>query len=313
VLSLAKAGFLRYLESQKKCSKHTLRAYTRILDDFAEFLKNGTDAEILIANIDINSMRDYIWSLKENDKAAATQAQAVACLKSFGKFLVRSLAIKRNPAAAIKTPKKPKRLVSFLSQKEISEPFKIDDLFNAEIYESEGGLRARTLLELLYGAGLRISECAGLAWENFNLSDSLVRVWGKGSKERIVPLTQEAVKWICKFREFQRQNGIPCENRNPVFSKNGDKPINARQLYSDIHNLLRSTGWEGKASPHTLRHTFATHLLENGANIVTVQKLLGHSSPNTTQIYTHVSAEQLKNAIKRAHPRGELRKQEGQG
>ncbi|GHV13178.1 tyrosine recombinase XerD [Fibrobacterales bacterium] len=254
--------------------------------------------------LDTNSMRNYIWSLKENDKSVATQSQAVACLKSFGKFLVRSLELPHNPATIIKTPKKPKRLVSFLSQKEISEPFKIDDIFNAELYENANGLRARTLLELLYGAGLRIAECASLKWSSINFSERLVRVWGKGNKERVVPLTHEALNWLDKFRGFQTENGVPCENKNPVFTKDGETPVNTRQLYNDIHNLLRSIGWEGKASPHILRHTFATHLLENGANIVTVQKLLGHSSPNTTQIYTHVSAEQLKKALKQAHPRG---------
>ncbi|MDR2581425.1 MAG: tyrosine-type recombinase/integrase [Fibromonadaceae bacterium] len=193
--------------------------------------------------------------------------------------------------------------MSFLSQKEIKEPFNIEDLFKTEFRENEGSLRARTLLELLYGAGLRISECANLTWESLNLSEELVRVLGKGNKERIVPLTKEAIKWLNKYKNFQMQSAVPCSPKSFVFSKNGEIPFNTRKLYSDIHNLLRSIGWEGKASPHVLRHTFATHLLENGANIVTVQRLLGHSSPNTTQIYTHVSAEMLKDSLKQAHPR----------
>jgi len=260
------------------------------LGDFADFLQ--TDISPKDLNVDL--MREWIWSIKENKKAVATQAQALACLKSFGKYLVRSTILEHNPAAAIKTPKKPKRLVSFLSQKEMSESFS----------EDENNLRARTVLELLYGTGLRISECASLTWANLNFAEELVRVWGKGSKERIVPLTKDSIKWLCKFRDFQSKNGVPCFPSNFVFSKNGEKPYNPRKLYSDIHDLLRSIGWEGKASPHVLRHTFATHLLENGANIVTVQKLLGHSNPNTTQIYTHVSAEMLKDSLKQAHPRG---------
>jgi integrase/recombinase XerC/integrase/recombinase XerD len=208
--------------------------------------------------------------------------------------LVRLHLLKHNPAANIKTPKKPKRLVSFLSQKEIKKPLNSEDF----------PLRARTLLELLYGTGSRISECANLKWEHLNSSEGLVRVFGKGSKERIVPLTRESIKWLNKYKKLQSKNGVPCFPKNFIFSKNGKEPLNTRNLYRDIHNLLRSTGWEGKASPHVLRHTFATHLLENGANIITVQKLLGHSSPNTTQIYTHVSAEMLKNSLKQAHPRG---------
>jgi integrase/recombinase XerC/integrase/recombinase XerD len=281
----------RYLESlsaQRKFSPHTIRAYTRILYDFKDF-----SADIPVNELSADLMREWLWSIKESKKAVATQSQAVACLKSFGKHLVRSTVLKHNPAAAIKTPKKPQRLVSFLSQKEME---KFD--------ESEDTLRARTLLELLYGTGLRISECANLTWESFNFAEELVRVWGKGSKERIVPLTKESIKWLGKFKDSQSKNAIPCLPKNFVFSKNGEKPYNTRKLYSDIHSLLRSIGWEGKASPHVLRHTFATHLLENGANIVTVQKLLGHSSPNTTQIYTHVSAEMLKDSLKQAHPRG---------
>jgi len=290
MLSEEISRYIAYLETQKKFSPHTIRAYTRILGDFADFLQ--TDISPKDLNTDL--MRDWIWSIKENKKAVATQAQALACLKSFGKYLVRSTVLEHNPAATIKTPKKPKRLVSFLSQKEMNESFG----------EDENNLRARTILELLYGTGLRISECTNLIWANLNFTEELVRVWGKGNKERIVPLTKDSIKWLCKFRDFQSKNGIPCSPSNFVFSKNGEKPYNTRKLYSDIHNLLRSIGWEGKASPHVLRHTFATHLLENGANIVTVQKLLGHSNPNTTQIYTHVSAEMLKDSLKQAHPRG---------
>ncbi|MCL2101718.1 MAG: tyrosine-type recombinase/integrase [Fibromonadales bacterium] len=284
--------YLESLDSQRKFSPHTIRAYARILQDFKDFLQDDIPAEKL--NTDL--MRDWLWSLKENKKAVATQSQAVACLKSFGKHLVRCEKLAHNPASAIKTPKKPQRLVSFLSQKDI--------LLKTEFGDSENTLRARTVLELLYGTGLRISECANLVWENLNFTEELVRVWGKGSKERIIPLTKEAIKWLCKYKDFQSKNAIPCFPKNFVFSKNGEAPYNTRKLYSDIHNLLRSTGWEGKASPHVLRHTFATHLLENGANIVTVQKLLGHSNPNTTQIYTHVSAEMLKDSLKQAHPRG---------
>jgi len=300
MLSFETERFIEYMDSQKKCSPHTLRAYKRILKSFSDFLPENTPAQELNADL----IRDWLWSIKEDKKAVATQSQAVACLKSFGKHLIRTKVLEHNPAAAIKTPKKPKRLVSFLSQKEIKEPFDIKDLDKTEFRENEISLRARTLLELLYGSGLRISECANLKWENLDFNEELVRVWGKGSKERIVPLTREAIKWLGKYKNFQSQKSVPCSPRDFIFSKDGKVPFNTRKLYGDIHNLLRSIGWEGKASPHVLRHTFATHLLENGANIVTVQKLLGHSNPNTTQIYTHVSAEMLKKSLKQAHPRG---------
>jgi len=289
MLSQEIARYLESLETQKKFSQHTVRAYTRILKNFMDFLKK----DISPVELNADDMREWLWSLKENKKAIATQSQAVACLKSLGKHLVRSTVLAHNPALALKTPKKPQRLVSFLSQKEVSKE-KFDD----------GDLRARTLFELLYGAGLRISECAGLTWASLNFAEELVRVWGKGNKERIVPLTKESIEWLNKYRDFQCGKAIPCFPKNFVFSKDGEKPYAAKKLYTDIHNLLRASGWEGKASPHVLRHTFATHLLENGANIMTVQKLLGHSNPNTTQVYTHVSAEKLKESLKLAHPRG---------
>jgi integrase/recombinase XerC/integrase/recombinase XerD len=290
MLSAEIEKFLEYISSQRKYSPHTIRAYKRILEAFLDFLPKETEVESLSADL----MREWLWEIKENKKATATQSQAVACLKSFGKNLVRLNLLKHNPAMNIKTPKKPKRLVSFLSQKEIKEPFNAEDF----------PLRARTLLELLYGTGIRISECANLKWESVNFVDGLVRVFGKGSKERIVPITKESIKWLNRYKNFQIKNGVPCSPKNFIFSKNGQEPLNVRNLYRDIHGILRCAGWEGKASPHVLRHTFATHLLENGANIITVQKLLGHSSPNTTQIYTHVSAEMLKNSLKQAHPRG---------
>jgi integrase/recombinase XerC/integrase/recombinase XerD len=300
MLSLEIDRYLESLETQRKFSPHTIRAYTRILHNFKNFLAK----DIPVEELSVDIMRNWLFSIRESKKTIATQSQAIACLKSFGKFLIRLTDLKRNPAATLKTPKKPKRLVSFLSQKKVNESFKIEDLLKTEFGENEDALRARTVLELLYGAGLRISECTNLTWGNLNFAEELVRVWGKGSKERIVPLTKESIRWLCKFKDFQSKNAIPCFPKNFVFSKNGEKPYNTRKLYSDIHNLLRSIGWEGKASPHVIRHTFATHLLENGANIVTVQKLLGHSNPNTTQIYTHVSAEKLKESLKQAHPRG---------
>lgn len=300
MLSFEIDRFLESLALQRKFSEHSIRAYKRILCDLKDYLEK----DILVKDLDTPSLRNYILNIRENDKSPATQGQAVACLKSFGKFLVRSKALKHNPVATIKTPKKPQRLISFLSQKNINENFKKEDLFEIEFFDNETNLRARTVLELLYGAGLRIFECANLTWGSFDFKEELVKIHGKGNKERIIPLTKDSIKWLNKYKNFQNQNAIPCMPNNFVFSKDGEKPYNTRKLYSDIHNLLRSVGWEGKASPHVLRHTFATHLLENGANIVTVQKLLGHSSPNTTQIYTHVSAEMLKESLKQAHPRG---------
>ena len=164
-------------------------------------------------------------------------------------------------------------------------------------------VRARLLLELIYGSGLRISECQGLTWDRIDMNAKLVRVIGKGSKERIVPITDALVEKINLFKTKLTEAGHVVTSTGFVFLSEDGKPYSVRTLRNDIHDLLREIGWEGKASPHVLRHSFATHLLENGADIMSVKEMLGHSNISTTHIYTHVNAERLKQAFKKTHPR----------
>jgi integrase/recombinase XerC/integrase/recombinase XerD len=196
-------------------------------------------------------------------------------------------------------PKRPKRLVNVLGQKDLAEE-KFPELpENATLPQ----VRARILLELIYGSGLRISECQMLAWDRINEKEFLVRVLGKGRKERIVPLTESFVNRIANYKQMQLEAGhIPTATGYVFLSEDG-KPFGLRTLRNDIQHLLREIGWEGKASPHVLRHSFATHLLENGAEIMSVKEMLGHSNISTTQVYTHVNAERLRAAFKKTHPR----------
>lgn len=287
--------FLEYLSSQRRYSPHTVAAYARVLSGLSIFMGPDVPPDSLTTA----QLRSWIWELRmQQELAVASVAQAVACLKSFGKFLVRSQILLANPAEDLQTPKKPTRLVDFLSQRELATT----NLPSADA----GGVSARelALLELLYGSGLRVSECASLRWQDLNLGSGMVRVFGKGGKERMVPLTGSLVEALAVYKSEQVEKGIVCSYASPVFSNQQGKALDVRTLRRDVQALLRRMGWEGKASPHVLRHSFATHLLDNGADLVAVQEMLGHRSLSTTQVYTHVSAERLRASFSQAHPRG---------
>ena len=290
------SNFLTYLETQRRFSPRTIDTYKKSLDKFLDLVGQESPLE----SFSEMQVKSFVWNLKIKQGLAPTSiCEHLAALKSFGKYLVRSCILQTNPAENIPMPKRPKRLVSFLSQKDLSEE-KFDALpADASLPQ----IRARVLLELIYGSGLRISECRSLTWDRLRTNERLVRIIGKGNKERIVPITDALVERIDLFRAMLVEAGHPITATGYVFVGKEGKPYGIRTLRNDIQNLLRAIGWEGKASPHVLRHSFATHLLENGAEIMSVKEMLGHSSISTTQIYTHVNAERLKQAFKKTHPR----------
>ena len=286
-------AFLQYLQVQRNCSPLTVSTYRRILEEFELFLGPREFSPELI--------RKWLWELKTRRKlAVATISQAVACLKSLGKFMVRTGMVPVNPAGMVATPKRPQRLVEFLSQRELDPSRLPTPEPNDEI-----GIRARTLLELFYGSGIRLAECATLHWGDLDESARLVRVLGKGSKTRIVPVTQSSLTWLTQYRECLHQRGIFSLPGDAIFRNPKGGALSARSMETDIHSLLRLIGWEGKASPHVLRHSFATHLLDQGADLMAVKEMLGHSSLSTTQVYTHITPERLKESYRKAHPRGD--------
>lgn len=293
------SNFLTYLRVQRRFSKRTLVTYRKSLDKFMVLL--GEDAPL--SAFTEMSLKNFVWDMKMKQKLASTSiCEHLAAMKSFGKYLVRSNILQKNPADGIPMPKRPKRLVAFLGQKDLSTKKiaeKLGDESNANLQQ----VRARTLLELIYGSGLRISECQSLHWNQIREKEKLVQVIGKGNKERIVPITDALIEQLNLFKIRQTEAGHPITPLGYVFLAEDGKPYSVRTLRNDIHDLLRDIGWEGKASPHVLRHSFATHLLENGAEIMSVKEMLGHSSISTTQIYTHVNAERLRQAFKKTHPR----------
>ena len=289
-------NFLTYLATQRRYSERTIDTYRKSLDKFCAIA--GEDAPL--SAFSEMQLKTFVWDLKMKQKLAPTSiCEHLAAMKSFGKYLVRSKVLQKNPADGIPMPKRPKRLVNVLSQKDLAEE-KFPELPpDANLPQ----IRARILLELIYGSGLRISECQTLTWDRIDTGARLVRVLGKGNKERIVPLTESFIDRIGNYRQMQVQAGHIVTATGYVFLSEDGKPFGLRTLRNDIHDLLREIGWEGKASPHVLRHSFATHLLENGAEIMSVKEMLGHSSISTTQVYTHVNAERLRAAFKKTHPR----------
>jgi site-specific recombinase XerD len=296
-------NFLIYLQTQRRYSERTVVTYRKSLEKYQSMLTGNGARNSSTATLEAfseMSVKNFVWDLKIKQKLAPTSiCEHLAALKSFGKYLVRSKILNKNPAEAVPMPKRPKRLVSFLGQKDLAEE-KFPELTENPTLQQ---IRARLLLELIYGSGLRISECQSLCWNQLQIKERLVRVIGKGNKERIVPITDTLITWLEKFRAAEIEAGHTPSITSPVFLNKDGKPYDVRTLRSDIHDLLREIGWEGKASPHVLRHSFATHLLENGAEIMSVKEMLGHSNISTTQIYTHVNAERLREAFKKTHPR----------
>ena len=283
-------NFLIYLQTQRRYSERTVDTYRKSLEKYLATLADSAPLEAFTEM----SVKNFVWELKIKQKLAPTSiCEHLAALKSFGKYLVRSKILQKNPAETVPMPKRPKRLVQFLGQKDLAEE-KFPELPENPTLKQ---VRARLLL------GLRISECQSLCWNQLQIKEKLVRVIGKGNKERIVPITDALTLWLEKFRAAEIEAGHAPSATSFVFLSEGGKPYDIRTLRNDIHDLLREIGWEGKASPHVLRHSFATHLLENGAEIMSVKEMLGHSNISTTQIYTHVNAERLKQAFKKTHPR----------
>lgn len=289
-------NFLIYLERRRRYSPLTIKTYSAILEKLSENF--DPDADVLV--LSPNELRLFIRFLRTKENLAlSTISLNIACLKSFFRYLVKERILERNAADCLEMPKRPKRLVNFIPQKTLS----IQNLIEIENPPLQW-VRARFLLELLYGSGLRISEAASLKIASFDISEKKVRVLGKGNRERIVPLTETSLLWREKYLDALRADGRLSTPSSPLFLNAEGKAHNVRTLRRDIENFLRSIGWEGKANPHILRHSFATHLLENDADIMSVKEMLGHASLSTTQVYTHVTAERLKKLFKKAHPRG---------
>jgi len=297
--------FIHYLSLEKNASPHTCRCYRRDLEGFEDFLKNSgmyvsSTGKVEMEKVDRMAIRKYLSFLHRKNKKSSI-ARKISTLRSFFKYMVREQVIPSNPAKGVSTPKVEKTLPSTLT---VDEAFRLmESPTTISEKPSEGskekGLRDRAILELLYSSGLRVSELVGLNSNQLDLDLGIVRVIGKGRKERIVPV---GVKAIEALEAYLEKRGM-LEGEEPIFVNSLGGRLTARSVGRLMKRYARHSGIFRKVSPHSLRHTFATHLLDAGADIREIQEMLGHSSLSTTQRYTHVSMGKLMEVYDKAHPR----------
>ena len=278
--------YLTYLEIEKNYSPHTLLNYKIDLVEFFQFLGPKE-----LEKVDYLFLRRYLASLKERKLKPRSMARKISSLRSFYKFLNREGYLKDNPAALLMTPKLDKPLPKFLSVDEMKV------FIESPQTDTEAGLRDRAILETLYSTGIRVSELVGLNVDTMDLIGSIAKVAGKGKKERLVPVGNKATQAIRNYLNKRRGQA------QALFLNKNGKRLTVRGVYNITDKYIKQVSATKNISPHVLRHSFATHMLDRGADLRSVQELLGHVSLSTTQIYTHVSTERLKKVYDKAHPR----------
>jgi integrase/recombinase XerC len=287
-------AFLGHLATERQASPHTLRCYEDDLSQFAGYLLEAVGEGADPTAVDARRLRSYAAWLGTRGYAASTVSRRLASLRSFFRYLRRQGAIAGDPAGGLRNPKQPKRLPKPLGVEDVAR------LLDSIPTATPLGVRDRAMFETMYGGGLRVSELVGLDVAGLDLGQGLVLVRGKGRRERLAPIGPVASAWLGRWLAVRR----PLRAAEPsVFVNNRGTRLSTRSVGRLLEQYLLGLGLDPSASPHTLRHSFATHLLDRGADLRSVQELLGHRSLTTTQIYTHVSGERLHDAYQDAHPR----------
>jgi integrase/recombinase XerC len=285
--------FLGNMSKVRGASPHTVAAYRRDLREFADLLNKR---ELPLDGSD--SVRSFMGHLFRRGLARTTMARKMSAVRSFYRYLVRQGAIKANPCDAIPTPKTPRTNPRFLSLEEVTA------LLDSAAGDGISDLRDLAMWELLYSSGLRVSELAGLSVKDWDPEGKLVRVLGKGNKTRLVPLGERASGRLEKYMRASGRWPLVRDD-SPVFLNRDGKRLSVRGIQQRLETRLRRCGLDTRISPHVLRHTFATHLLDSGADLRAIQEMLGHESLQTTQRYTHVTLDRLLDTYDRSHPRSE--------
>ncbi len=283
------SDFLSYLEVEANYSENTIKSYENDLNKFEEYYKNKDLLKITSKDID-----KYIQTL--SDLAPSTVSHNISSLKTFYSYFLKLGRISVSPTDGIKSPKLGTHLPTYLT---IDEVNKLLDIEVTDAFSS----RNKAILELMYATGLRISEVINLEFKNIDYDECIVRVMGKGSKERIVPINDYAIKYLKDYIDNYRPELVKNEINNYIFLNNHGRMLTRQGIFKMIKSYASLKGIKKTIGPHTLRHTFATHLLENGADLRVIQELLGHSDISTTQIYTHLTNEALHNEYKKYFPR----------
>lgn len=287
--------FINYLTVERGLAKNTLESYGRDLKQFGIYL-HDKDVDVLKQSNRAVIMA-YLHSLQNKGRAVSTISRNLAAIKSFFQFLVREKYLEKDPAANLESPKLEKKLPKTLTIAEVEELVKQPDI----VFPS--GLRDKAMLELLYATGIRVSELISLNVSDVNLEMGYIRCYGKGSKERIVPLGSIAAKCVKDYIQRGRAKIVRTYDEPSLFVNHHGKRLTRQGFWKIIKKYAHEAQISKEITPHTLRHSFATHLLENGADLRSVQEMLGHADISTTQIYTHVTKNHLKEVYEKAHPR----------
>ncbi|MCI6716561.1 MAG: site-specific tyrosine recombinase XerD [Bacilli bacterium] len=291
--------YTTYLASEKMKSNNTIESYGSDVLNYLYYLQNVKGITNL-QNVTTEDVKNYLAYLKKMGYSPSSSSRALSTLKSFHKFLVLEHYIKHNPTLSISTPKIDKKLPNVLSVEEVMI------LLNSLNDDTPYNARNRAMIEVMYGTGLRVSELVNLKLNELHLTSKMISTTGKGSKERIVPINDYASKvlrdYIVKYRPELVKNG---KDNNFIFLNNQGQPLSRQSFFLILKRLAKDAGIEKEISPHTLRHSFATHLLEAGTDLRYIQEMLGHENISTTQIYTHLSKQKIKSVYNSAHPRGD--------
>jgi integrase/recombinase XerC len=301
--------FLAHLGDERNLSAHTIKAYRADVERFVTFLSRDflavDEARLRPTDVDALAVRSFLASLTRAGVGRTSQARALSAIRTLMRFACREGVIDANPAAVVRTPKQPKSLPRHL------RPGEMERLLDAVTGDGPLDARDRALLEVLYATGLRVGELVSLDWEDVDLDGRVLRVVGKGGKERMVPFGTHAATALGEWREAQAEiAGEPASEIDPVFLNNRGGRLSDRSVRRIIDRRVEQAALAAGVHPHTLRHTFATHLLEGGADLRAIQELLGHSSLSTTQRYTHLEIERLQQVYRESHPRARRRDDE---
>jgi len=284
--------FISYITIEKGLSKNTALAYR---SDISKFLVFSDKKNIKVENFQHHDITDFLWEIKSEGLKPRSIYRMMESLRQYYKFLNSEELSDNNPTAYLAAPKIPENLPGMLSFDEV------ELLLNSIDAKDEMNIRNRAMLELLYATGVRVSELIGLKFENVNLKDGFLKVFGKGSKERLIPFGDKAKKFLGIYLEKRKPSSGTGEE---LFISRLGKKLSRVEFWRQLKNIAKNAGIKKNITPHTLRHSFASHLLAGGADIRFVQEMLGHSSVSTTQIYTHVDNGRLRQQHKKFHPRG---------
>jgi integrase/recombinase XerD len=294
--SIYKKGFKAFLQLEKSLSGHSVEAYLRDIDKLTNYFES-IGLNISPADVTLSHLQAFIQTIGAMEMAATSQARIISGIKAFFKYCILEQIVTLNPTTLLPTPKTSRKLPDVLSFEEIETL-----IGHIDLSKPEGG-RNKAILETMYSSGLRVSEAIGLKISCLYLDVGFIRVIGKGDKERLVPIGADAIKYIKLYKDTIRIHQIPAKDQEDIlFLNNRGKGLSRVMIFYIIKDLISKSGIKKTISPHSFRHSFATHLIEGGADLRAVQEMLGHESITTTEIYTHMNREFLRDTLDRFHP-----------